>query len=156
MFPLNKLFEDYVLAFLAKKFAKMPVKIKSQEQKYNLLYNPQKFQLKPDIVIEHKNENKIAILDAKWKLLDENNVKDKFNIAQSDLYQLYAYGKKYQQDFKEVELFLIYPKTDKFTQIISWQFEENLNINLVPFDLINDLLADNINDEQGRLTEFIL
>lgn len=149
MFPLNKLFEDYVLSFFLNKFNKLPIKIKPQDPKYNLLKEPKRFKIIPDIVIQHKYEDRVAIIDTKWKLIDENNYQDKYNVAQADLYQLYAYGKKYQQDSNNVELFLIYPKTDKFTEIISWQFEENLNINLVPFDLIEDILLDN-----GKLSNF--
>ena len=150
LFPLNKLFEDYVFNFLFNDYSKIPVKVKSQHTKYNLLQEPKKFKLRPDIVIQHKFEDKIAIVDAKWKLIDESNYQYKFDVAQSDLYQLYAYGKKYQQDVKNVELFLVYPKTDKFTEMISWKFEENLNINLVPFDLIGDVFIDD-----DKLSKFL-
>lgn len=143
MFPLNRLFEDYVYSFMQERFTKKPVKVKAQDSRHKLMQDPKKFNLRPDIVIEHKTEDKIAVLDTKWKLIDESNSVDKYNIAQSDLYQLYAYGKKYQQNEKDVELFLVYPKTDKFTEVKTWQFEEDLNINLVPFDLINDRFIDN-------------
>jgi len=155
MFPLNRLFEDYVFNYFSEKYSKSPVKVKPQHSKYNLLEEPKRFNIRPDIVIQHKYESKTAIIDAKWKLIDESNHQDKYNVAQSDLYQLYAYGKKYQQSKKDVELFLIYPKTDKFTEMKTWQFEENLNINLVPFDLVSDVFIDNNKTEKDKLSNFL-
>ncbi len=151
MFPLNRLFEDYVYDYFYRKYKGYPVKLNPQDSKYNLLQEPKKFMIKPDIVIRHRGRDKIAVLDTKWKLIDEGNYNNKFDVAQSDLYQLYAYGKKYQQEAQEVELFLVYPKTDKFTDMMSWKFEDNLRINIAPFDLINDRLID-----EDLLNKFLL
>lgn len=38
----------------------------------------------------------------------------------------------------------------------TWQFEENLNINLVPFDLIGDIFIDENKIERDRLSKFLL
>lgn len=58
---------------------------------------------------------------------------------------MYAYGKIYQYNSKkEIELFLIYPKTKNFNKCERYFFNENLPNNLrliiTPFDLQNDEL----------------
>lgn len=54
--------------------------------------------LKPDLLICH-GEQRLVVLDTKWKLLDadRNNGSDKYGLAQSDFYQLHAYGQTYLQ-----------------------------------------------------------
>ena len=95
MFPLEKLFEEYVFFNLKKEHKDKFNTIKAQSNPYYLIESENKFKLKPDIVME--NDKTIMILDTKWKLLDMNSNDGKYNISQSDLYQLYAYGKKYKQ-----------------------------------------------------------
>jgi len=63
-----------------------------------LVEEPNKFALKPDIVI---NEGEQLIADTKWKI-----IKAEKDISQQDMYQLYAYGTKYKECKK---LYLIYP-----------------------------------------------
>ena len=69
-----------------------------------LLYNGSKsvFPLRPDIVL-YKNNNPI-IMDTKWKMLK----KDLSNVSQGDLYQMVAYGLKYNAK----DIWLLYPKTE--------------------------------------------
>ena len=141
MFPLEKLFEEYVFFNLKKEYKNKFQTIKAQSNPYYLIESENKFKLKPDIVME--NDKTIMILDTKWKLLDMNSNDGKYNISQSDLYQLYAYGKKYKQkqiekgSNKKIQLFLIYPMTEKFNIAKTWNYEkdESLPINIVPYDL---------------------
>ena len=147
LFPLNRLFEDYVFAHIKENFKNIFPSIKAQSNPYYLLDEPGMFKLKPDIVL--KNNEKILILDTKWKLLDTNNEKEKYNISQNDLYQLYAYGKKYlEKDItkkqRKVELYLIYPQTETFNKKITWKFDESLPITMLPFDLETDDFVLNI------------
>ena len=62
--------------------------------------------MKPDIVLTHTPTQTVFIMDTKWKLLSDE--KSNYGIAQSDMYQMYAYQKKYSA--KNVTL--LYPKTD--------------------------------------------
>lgn len=141
MFPLEKLFEEYVFFNLKKEHKDKFKTIKAQSNPYYLIESENKFKLKPDIVME--NDKTIMILDTKWKLLDMNSNDGKYNISQSDLYQLYAYGKKYKQkqiekcSNKKIQLFLIYPMTEMFNTAKTWNYEkdESLPINIVPYDL---------------------
>ena len=86
------------------------------------------------------------ILDTKWKLLDSSKMDGKNGVSQSDLYQLYAYGKKYKEKTnKDIELVLIYPLTEKFAKPITWDFEQDkLKITLMPFDIKKDRFLDAI------------
>lgn len=141
MFPLEKLFEEYVFFNLKKEHKDKFKTIKAQSNPYYLIESENKFKLKPDIVME--NDKTIMILDTKWKLLDMNSNDGKYNISQSDLYQLYAYGKKYKQkqiekgSDKQIKLFLIYPMTEKFNIAKTWNYEkdDSLPIDIIPYDL---------------------
>jgi 5-methylcytosine-specific restriction enzyme subunit McrC len=65
--------------------------------------------LKLDIGV-YENDKLISILDTKWKLIDENqkydngNFDNKKGIIQSDIYQLFAYGKKTQCQKSSINL----------------------------------------------------
>ena len=60
--------------------------------------------MKPDISINKGNK---AIIDTKYKILSRSKKKkDKFNISQNDLYQMYAYCKEYGAN----KCLLIYPE----------------------------------------------
>ena len=79
-----------------------------QDKSFYLFDKPGKaFLLKPDIVVTRKSDNAVFILDTKWKTLVSG--KAGFGIAQADLYQMYAYQKKYQAE----NVTLLYPMTDK-------------------------------------------
>lgn len=60
---------------------------------------------KPDISIM-KDKIVIRIADTKYKMLAEDDVK--YGVSQSDLYQMFAYSRKY----KVQDIILIYPRTN--------------------------------------------
>ncbi|MGL4674904.1 MAG: 5-methylcytosine restriction system specificity protein McrC, partial [Wohlfahrtiimonas sp.] len=98
------------------------------------------FQLKPDFVLRHKTIKHVIIADTKWKVLDQTagNGSEKYGIQQSDLYQMLAYGYKYQQNQENcTDMILIYPYYDQFTEKLPvFEFhEENLKLHVVPFKL---------------------
>lgn len=103
LFDMNLLFESYVGSYLRKQ----GLKVKLQHSIYHLAYMNEKgqFRLKPDIVIE-EDEN-VIIADTKWKLLSSD--KSYQGVNQADMYQLYAYGTKYENC---KDLYLIYPKNE--------------------------------------------
>jgi 5-methylcytosine-specific restriction enzyme subunit McrC len=118
LFPMEKIFEDFVGAKVRQNLSRPNWRISLQDRKHYLLENPQKFQLKPDIVF-YQNDSPKIILDAKWKLL--NDKEKKFDISQADLYQLFAYGKKYGCN----NLYLIYPKNENFTKPLIFKYDKN-------------------------------
>ena len=127
LFDMNRLFESYVGNFIKKK---LPNAILQHRGKY-LTEKPREFALKPDIFLRYKNQNYIA--DTKWKI-----VKSKDDISQADLYQLYAYGKKYNCG----KLYLIYPRISGVDQkAMKFRYENNMWLNVLYFDLEKDKLA---------------
>lgn len=133
LFDMNLLFESYVGYYLKKN----GYNISLQDRGKYLVEEPNKFALRPDIVIQKENEQLVA--DTKWKI-----IKDEKDISQTDMYQLYAYGTKYQNCSK---VYLIYPHNDNYIDLEYWyQIEEEnkLILNILFFDLKKNLLINNI------------
>ncbi len=103
LFPMEKVFESYVAQQLRKVLAGLEWEISTQDSGFYLFDTPRQFALKPDIVITRENGSKI-ILDTKWKSL-VNNPRINYGISQADMYQMYAYAKKYHTS----EIWLLYP-----------------------------------------------
>lgn len=111
LFPMEKIFESFVGKMLKRclsndlKFSDW--NIKTQPTKKYLFDDPKKFQIRPDIRIfktESKEEQNI-ILDTKWKRLDPSNARKNYGISMADMYQMYAYAKRYKAN----DVWLIYP-----------------------------------------------
>src|SRR5690606_4043902 len=99
------------------------------------------FQLQPDLLLE--GPTGCAILDVKWKLLDaaKHTTDSKYDISQSDLYQLYSYGLKYMNG--QGSMMLVYPEHEGFTAPLPvFRFDQKLSIWVVPFDLDNNCLIE--------------
>jgi len=128
LFDMNKLFENYVFHYLKKNCNCQS--ITAQDKKYHLVEKPKSFELKPDIAIEH--HSKLIIADTKWKILSEE--KTNAGVSQADMYQLFAYGIKYE---KCKQLYLIYPK-DKDVKGKRYKYQDNLYLNVVFFDVEKD------------------
>lgn len=143
LFPMEKLFEAYVGHHLKQNYVDYHVKL--QEQSYYLVRHQDKtlFRLQPDFVLRHKIAKRVIIADTKWKMLNNpeekaNDSSVKYGIQQSDLYQMLAYGYKYQQNQEScTDMILIYPYHDQFTTTLpAFEFhEENLKLHVVPFKL---------------------
>lgn len=135
LFPMERVFEDYI-AYLFNRYAD-GYRIKLQDKSYFLVdshKNEKKFGLKPDIVIEKKKTKK-KIIDTKWKLIDQFAEKRNYNISQADMYQLYAYGKKYSTKTEEPNLILLYPANPNFSyRLDKFIYEGELKLEVVPFD----------------------
>lgn len=124
LFDMNTLFESYVGNFIKKKFPGTAL----QHSEKHLVENPRSFRLRPDIFLEGK-----FIADTKWKI-----VKSRDDISQADLYQLYAYGKKYEC----VRLYLVYPRISGVDQkAMKFKYENNMWLNVLYFDLEKDEIA---------------
>ena len=135
LFDMNTLFESYVGNFIKKK---LPDVILQHRGKYLIEEPIRDFGLEPDIFLEDK-----FIADTKWKIIrqDNNEGEKKNKISQADLYQLYAYGKKYECD----KLYLIYPKIDGATQEpMNFKYDDKMQLEIVYFDLENDSKNDNL------------
>jgi 5-methylcytosine-specific restriction enzyme subunit McrC len=135
LFPMNVLFEKYVAVVLRGQLAN-GFELKEQESSKYLIEqhgNKKMFKIKPDFLIKGESEENI-ILDAKWKVINEKNVDKNYGISQSDMYQLYAYGKKYFANDEPGKVFLIYPQSVTFSKALPvFKFDENLELWVVPF-----------------------
>ena len=106
LFPMESLFESYVAQQLKKAYAHDDWDISLQDRHYYLFDEPRhQFALRPDIVMRDKNGTTV-ILDTKWKKLIDNS-RANYGISQGDMYQMYAYSKKYNTD----HIILLYPTT---------------------------------------------
>lgn len=139
LFPMDKIFENYI-EYLFKKFA-VGYTVYPQDLRFYLVEkhgNTSVFRLKPDLFLEDIYKNSIVI-DTKWKILDASLSKANYGISQADMYQLFAYGKKYINDQNIPKLLLIYPYNQNFTsKLNSFNYDKNLILEVFPFNFEED------------------
>ncbi|MCY3627524.1 MAG: McrC family protein [Gammaproteobacteria bacterium] len=143
LFDMNRVFENYVAAKLNSNLSEWQIEPKV-ERKYLVEEheNQNAFELIPDLELKQKAKSEFkfnsVIADAKWKLLDET--KPSFAISRSDVYQLFAYAKKFMIDQDLKIVVLIYPKTEQFGEPLQpFWFKKGLEVlYVIPFDLIED------------------
>lgn len=120
LFPMEKVFEAYVAKNLKKVLGKIGWEVSIQDRGYYLFDEPRKqFALRPDIVVDCGNGRKI-IMDTKWKHLC-NNERANYGISQTDMYQMYAYAKKYRTS----DIWLLYPVNDEMRECNSIFFRSD-------------------------------
>lgn len=124
LFPMDKVFESYVGKTLSRMLSGTTWTVALQDRKYHLF--ERQFALRPDIVLRNKDTNRVIVLDTKWKVLI-NNPRKNYGISQSDMYQMYAYAKKYQTD----EIIVIYPRIDAFKDEEEIRFFSDDGVNVM-------------------------
>ena len=139
LFPMEKVFEDYVAKILAQKLSQssqcFTVNTQSAGEHLASYNGSNKFSLRPDILIKRNGVNHM-VLDTKWKLLDTKVTNS--NISQSDVYQLYAYAKKYlSTEGCGQDVVLIYPAQDNFEHPLKYPFElgDGHRLWILPFEI---------------------
>ncbi|GHS98510.1 hypothetical protein FACS1894108_06780 [Planctomycetales bacterium] len=110
LFPMEKLFEDYI-ATKIRAGAPADYTVKTQDKTHHLFDTPKRFKLRPDIVLESGVKSPV-IMDTKWKLLT-NDEKNNHGISPADMYQMYAYHKKYGA----ARVCLLYPLNAKIAEV---------------------------------------
>ncbi len=81
-----------------------------------------------------EKQNVRIIMDTKWKLLNSNDKQRKYNLKETDFYQLFAYGHKYQSGAGD--MVLIYPKHQEFEHPLScFKLGDDMRLWVMPFDL---------------------
>lgn len=133
LFPMEKVFESYVAQQLKKVLVDLDWEVSAQDKGYCLFDSPRQFALRPDIVITREDGSKI-ILDTKWKSLVDSPRKN-YGISQSDMYQMYAYSKKYETS----EIWLLYPVNEGMRghSEISFDSDDGVNVRLFFVDVAN-------------------
>lgn len=129
LFPMERVFEQYVAAG----FRRAGVDVQIQQSSAWLIDDHNgtpRFKLRPDLLLRHNGRT--IVLDTKWKTLDANDHTGHYGIEQADLYQLYAYGKKYAA----TELVLIYPAHSQFRESLQlFGYDASLRLRVIPFNL---------------------
>ena len=135
LFPMEKVFESYVAKYVKKVFSENEWKVSVQDVGYYLfthldVVENNRFSIRPDMVI-NKN-GKTVIMDTKWKRLS-NDRRNNYGISQADMYQMYAYGKKYNTK----EVWLLYPINEDmpFGKTITFESENDVRVNVYFVDV---------------------
>lgn len=134
LFPMETLFESYIAALLKKKLGYADFAVSAQDKTYHLFDEPgKKFLMRPDIVVKRKSDGAVFILDTKWKILADS--KSNYGISQADMYQMYAYQKKYGAN----HVTLVYPKTDKVASEtgIEYRSDDGVTVRICFLDLFD-------------------
>ena len=133
LFPMEKVFESFVAKQLKKCFLDLDWEVSSQDKGYYLFDSPRQFALRPDIVITRDDGSQI-IVDTKWKSLVDNS-RLNYGISQADMYQMYAYSKKYETP----EIWLFYPVNEEMRNHpdISFDSYHGVNVRLFFVDVAN-------------------
>ena len=146
LFPMEKVYESYVAKYMKKVFGAEGWDVSAQDRGYYLFDSPRKFALRPDLVI--RKDDRVIVLDTKWKRLYADPSIN-YGISQSDMYQMYAYAKKYNTS----EIILLYPQTKDFidSNNISFISEDGVNVSLYFVDVAN--IEDNLSSLLIKLNE---
>lgn len=134
LYPMEKLFEKYVAIKLKGMTAYQGYQIREQDSGHYLVNKPMRFTLRPDIVL--RKDGMCAIMDTKWKILFEDS--NGISPAQSDMYQMYAYGHKYGAS----NLSLIYPFHSGVKglgdEAKEFWMEADIRLRVMFYDLVRD------------------
>ncbi len=133
LFPMEQVFEAFVAKWVKKLFAEKSngtSRVSAQDRGYYLFDTPRKFRLRPDIVARQE-DCPLIIMDTKWKRLN-SNIGVNYGISQADMYQMYAYSKKYHTS----EIWLLYPFHEGVSGLRNIKFVaeqqeyQNVNVNV--------------------------
>ena len=125
LFPMEEVFEAFVAQHVKSIFeaqSRGNLAVTGQDRGHYLFDEPRRFQLIPDIVARGtvNGAQRTIIMDTKWKRLKPNVTN--YGISRDDMYQMYAYAKKYCTS----EIWLLYP-----------YYEEVKDLGLISFHAVN-------------------
>lgn len=134
LFPMEEIYEDFVTQCFRRWQSKYRVRAQRPQEELARRWVGERhypaFTMKPDITLQKGDDR--FILDAKWKRLKSaSDDPKKRGIVQADMYQLYAYGRRY--GCKTVAL--VYPRTDDFDEPLRFVFHDDLTLLCLPFDV---------------------
>lgn len=140
LFPMESVYESYIGKQMKKVMEPEGWEVSCQYKGFYLFMEPRpKFALRPDIVM--KKDGRIIVLDTKWKKLI-NSERANYGISQVDMYQMYAYSKKYETS----EVWLLYPVNDEMRTHDMIKFESGdgttVNVHFVNLEKVEDNLQE--------------
>lgn len=131
LFPMEEVFEDFVTASFRRHQTEFEVRAQRPRKPLARAKDGKPvFYMVPDISLM-RGSKPAFILDAKWKRLKAPAEDRNRGISQADLYQIFAYGKKYGVP----EVALIYPKSEAFSAPLHYRFDGDLSLVCFPFDV---------------------
>lgn len=153
LFPMESVYESYVTQQMKKVMSPVGWEVSSQDKGHYLFEMPRRFSLRPDIVL--KRNGRIVIMDTKWKCLIDNE-RVNYGISQADMYQMYAYSKKYLTEVcSSPEVWLLYPINNKMRNHKPIEYNSGdgtiVRLFFVDVDKIEDslgLLRDKLEDDE--------
>lgn len=110
LFPMERLFEDYVAHHVRRHFSASGWQVTAQDCSAYLFENVENtekrsFRLKPDLVLRCGEQT--VVMDTKWKLLSRDQIKH-FGVSQEDMYQMCTYA----ACFSASHVYLLYPRQE--------------------------------------------
>lgn len=72
------------------------------------------------------------VMDTKWKVL-VNDERRNYGVSQADMYQMYAYAKKYNAN----KVIVIYPLNTEMKETVTFISDDGVEVNLFFIDLNN-------------------
>ena len=131
LFPMEEVYEDFVTNSFRRHQARFQVVAQAPRKHMASIGGKRVFATKPDISLCKPPDTVRFILDAKWKHIGKGGSEPIHHIDSSDLYQLYAYGKRYACR----GVALVYPQSRDFTSPFTARFFDGLKIVCLPFDV---------------------
>ena len=134
LFPMEKIFESFATHLIKKENYLSKLKVQNSGSYLCKHDNRNMFKIIPDITGE--KDNKVYIIDAKWKLLINDSSKN-FGISQNDFYQVFSYAKIYEKEFQSCEVILLYPKSNDELNSLYFYYNDknNVMLNIVFIDI---------------------
>ena len=145
LFPMESVYESYVAQNMKKIMGPDGWDVSTQDKGHYLFMEPRKqFSLRPDIVL--KKEGRVIVFDTKWKKLMDSERKN-YGISQADMYQMYAYSKKYETS----EVWLLYPVNDEMRDRADIRFDsgDGTTVNVFFVDVAN--IEDSLTGLKGKI-----
>lgn len=145
LFSMHSLFEEFIATTIKKHaaefgFERDKVYVQAKSRKRSLLIDShdeaRRFFLKPDLLVEDDSNLTKLIIDTKWKALKSDKEDSKNGVSQSDIYQVYAYSKRYVCNNN----LLLYPKitgASRKRYLIDDDLKKEINVDFI--DMNRDL-----------------
>ena len=146
IFDMNVLFEEFIGEFIKREFRGEYSSIRLQpadkflvdEKIVDDVRQGPLFRMRPDIILQKASGDRAGclILDTKYKRLEGLDRKE--GVSQSDLYQMYAYSKKYDCP----SVVMLYPQTSKESKRFDFFIDGFTVVHIRTVNLCRDLRLD--------------
>ena len=129
LFPMEQVFEDFIGDSFRRHQLRYTVVSQGPRRAMTSTGSEDAFSTMPDLALR-KGKDVRLVLDTKWKRVDASSDDPKHGIQQADVYQLYAYARRY--DCAAVAL--VYPRSESFRSSLRYRFFDGVRLVAIPFD----------------------